>query len=251
MRWMMIYTIPYIPEESQILLASRRYSNPVIDNSQTFKHVHELVVSASDLFEHGDYYFPTIESLVVAQTPKMSTENDEERVMESLVKMMSFSHLKHLEIPLNCQTQRPSLLFQILDLSPQLSSLRTNACLLESLLHRPESKRYLNGRIRKLDLSDKDSHQCQRPSNIHCLHRLIPNLEQLTMSISKPEEWLFLLNQFPKLSSFKVNITSTSYPKSFEHFKSEASERGATIDETIEKRWKDVLVTFSVWIRRK
>ena len=180
----------------------------------------------------------------------MSTEKDEEQVMESLIKMMRFSHLKHLEIPLHCQTQRPSLLFQILELAPQLSSLCIEPCFFEVLLTQPESYRYLNGKIKKLALNLAFPHQCQRPLKIQSLHQLIPDLEQLTMRISKPSDWSFLLNQFPKLSSFKVTIISSSYPECFDHFKTHASERNAIVDEFRTRFDRKYLVKYGVWIRR-
>ena len=247
---MMIYTIPYISEGIQIPLVSKRSSNPLIDHSQTFKHVKKLVVSARDLFQCGDYYFPNIESLSIKQSPKMSTANDEEQVMESLMKLVSFSHLKHLEISWRCRTQRPSLLLRILELAPKLSSLFVEPCFLQLLSTHPESNRYLNEKIKKLVLFDWFPHECKRPFKMRSLHQLIPNLQRLTTSISKPEDWLFLLDQFSKLSSFQVDYRSSIYPEGFEHFKSEAWKRGAIIEETVEKHSIEFRIIFTIWIGR-
>ena len=132
---MMIYTIPYIAENRQIPLVSKRYDNPLFDNSQTFRHVKALVVPGGDVLDHGKYYFPNLTSLVIQQKPN-SIEYDEQMIA-SLMKLMSFSYLKHLEIPFDCRTQTPSLLFRILDLAPQLSSLRVESCFFALLPNQP------------------------------------------------------------------------------------------------------------------
>ena len=245
----MIFTIPYLTECRQIPLVSKSYSNPQVDYSQTFNQLHKLVVSAGDLFEHANYQFSNITSLSITHAPNLSSESDEERVFESLTKLMNFSQLNHLEFPLDCQSGRPSLLFQILDLAPQLTSLRTKPCLLESLLNQPGAHRYLNSKIRKLDLSNYSSHQCTTPVRIRSLYQLIPNLEQLTMSITDINDLFFLVDQFPKLSSFTVHFTSKDRPQPLDVFIKQALERKALIHEIAIARRKFVL-TLGVWMRK-
>ena len=248
---MMIYTIPYISEGRQISLTSTRRTNPLIDHSQTFQHVKKLVASVDDLFKHGNCYFSHVESLKVTQPARISTEKDEERVMESLIKMMSFSHLKHLEMVLYCRTERPSLLFQILQLAPQLSSLSIEPCFLEVLSTQPEAYRHSIAKIKKLALDPKLPHSCRTPLRIHSLYQLIPDLEQLTMRISRSEEWLFLLNRFSKLYSFKVDIAASSYPECFDYFTTHAFKRSAIVDETRTISEGKSFINYSVWIRRE
>ena len=250
-RSLTIYTNPYPDECEQISLTSKRYFNPLIDNSQTFKQVKKLVLSANDLFEHGDYYFPNITSLIITRSLQFSNENEEERVMECLMKLISFTHLRYLEFPLDCRTQRPSLLFQILHLAPQLSSLRTKSCFFELLSNQREISRYLNGKIRKLDLSDYDLHECERPLRIQSLCCLMPNLEQLTIPISKSQDWLILLNEFSKLFSLRMHWGSRTLPEFWTQFQIQASESGAIIDEIRGAFHKKLRIILGVWIARK
>ena len=231
-RYLIIYTNPYPSECGPIPLTSKRYYNSLIDHSRTFKHVHNLVLSPNDVFEHGDYYFPNITSLTITRSLHSSTENDEERVLECLMKLMNFTHLKHLDFPLDCQTQRPSLLFRILELAPQLSSLRTKPCFFDLLQSQPTASRYLNGKIRKLDLAAHSHHSCSRLPSVHSVYQLIPNLEQLTIPIDKHKDWLFLLNQYSNLHTFHAQFKSRFYPKYLEDFKNQASNENIFFSET-------------------
>ena len=182
-QYMMIYTIPYITEYIDISFPSKRYCNPLIDNSQTFKHVKKLYASGRYVFEHDDYHFPRLTSLAIAQSRDIFTKYNKGTI-KSLMVRMDFSHLKHLEILLDCRSRTPSLLFQILDLAPRVYSLRARPCFFEVLLlNKPESYRYLNGKIRKLDISVYFGHTCDKHIKIPSLYQLVPNLEQLTMSL--------------------------------------------------------------------
>ena len=241
-----VYTILHMAEYEDIYFGSKRYCNPLIDNSQIFKHVKKLSVSAGDLFEHSNYHFPNLTSLIIWETPDIFTEYDEEQMIESPMKLMSFSYLKHLEITLGCGTQLPSQLFRILELAPQLSSLRTEPCFFELLLDQPESHRHLVGKIRKLDLSDDYfGHDCRGRLSVPSLYRIVPNVEQLTMSLISVDDLFFLLNRFSKLSSFSVGVSP--YDHGYERFKMQALKQNALLHED---RSRGKAIGLGVWIRR-
>ena len=246
-----IYTIPYPAACGQISLTSHRCYNPSIDRCQTFKHVKKLVISPNDLFEHGDYYFPNVTSLIITRSLQFSSEDDEERVIECLSKLMSFAHLKHLEFPLDCQTQRPTLFFQILDLAPQLSSLRTKPCFIESLLDQPESRRYLNDKIRKLDISNYSFHRCRRLLNLLSLHQLLPNLEHLTISMRRFKDWSFLLDQFSRLSTIRIGLNSHTYRKYSDRLKTDISQYNLLFSESLKASRSKMMIIFAVWRRKE
>ena len=246
-----IYSIPYPAACGQISLTSHRCYNPSIDRSQTFKHVRKLVVSPNDLFEHGDYYFPNVTSLIITRSLQFSSENDEERVIELLVKLMNFAHLKHLEFPMDCQTQRPTLFFQILDLAPQLSSLRTKPCFIELLLDQPETRRYLNNNIRKLDISNYSFHHCKRLLNVRSPQQLLPNLEQLTISIVKSRHWSYLLNQSSTLSTINICLNSGTYWRYSDRLKDNALKYDCLFSESSKGTRYKLTRIFSVWRKNK
>lgn len=245
-----IYTNPYPSECGPIPLTSKRYTNPLIDHSQTFKHVHDIVLSPNDLFEHGDYYFPNVTSLTITRSLQVSTENEEERVLECLMNLMNFTHLKHLEFPLDCQIQRPSLLFRILELAPQLSSFRTKPCLFNLLENQPIASRYLNGKIRKLDLTIYTRHSCRKLPSVQSVYQLIPNLEQLTIPIDKQKDWLFLLNEYSYLKTFHAQFKSRVSPKYLNDFSNQASNENILYSEIITKSRARRTHIYNVWKRK-
>ena len=239
----MIYTIPYIPAVRPIPLVSKRYRNLLFDDSQTFKHMKTLVVSSEDVLEHGEYYFPNLTSLLIQQKPQNSIEYDGQ-MMNSLTMLMSFYHLKHLEIRFDCRLTQTSLLFRILDVAPQLSSLRTKPCFFELLQNEPESYRQLNGKIRKLDLSDDYCDRgCQGRVSMSSLYGIVPDVEQLTMSLISVDDWFFLLSRFSKLSGFRVRVSSVE--PGYQHLKMQALKNALFYEE--EARYR--CVNLAVWIR--
>lgn len=243
---MIIYTIPYAPEFSQIPLQSRRHCNPSIDHSHTFKHINTLVASDNDLLEQKDYIFPNITSLILTEILEITNGEDERRLIDS----MNFSNLKHLTIPLDCRTDRPHLLFHILRSTPRLTSLRTKGCFYESITDRCEYHRSLDEMNPKLNLSEFCSHRCPRSLTINALHRLVPNLQHLTMSLTNVADLFFLVKNFSKLSNFKVHINTMDYPQYLEVFKWQLSEDHAFVDETVGVFRNTFLITLNVWIRR-
>ena len=240
----MIYTIPYMTEFIEISSASRRYCNPLINNSQTFKNVKKLIASAGKVLKYSNYYLPNVTSLVLKRSLNASTEHDEELVIESLTKVMNFSNLTHLEIPLNCQISRPSLLFRILELAPQLSSLHTTACFFESLINHPEFNPFLNEKIRKLDLDNCSYYRCQKHLTITSLHQSIPNIEKLTMSLDNIDDFS-LLEQFPKLVYFEVQIERNPFYSML--LESQAAKQNVLFDK-IESICERSYVTFDFWL---
>ena len=246
-----IYTIPYRADWRQISLRSRRFCNPMIENYQTFKNVKTLMVSNIDALDHGDYYFPNIKSLVITDIDEIVNEEDEQQFLNGLNTLVNLSNLKHIEIPFNCQTQRPSVLFRILQLAPQLSSLRTKGCFFESSVIPSEFYQYLNDRIRKLDLDDYCSRQCYQSITINSLYKIVPNLQQLTVTIyniNNIDELFFLYDHFSKLPSFKVRIHSKEYPQHLQEFKRKASERKSLFDEIAATFRSPVYIRLNVWI---
>ena len=246
----MIYTIPYSTEFTQIPLQSTRHCNPLIDHFQTFRNVNTLVARDNDVLEHRDYYFPNITSLILLDLSKIINDEDERRLIDSMSNLMNLSNLKHLEIPLDCRTDRPYLLFQILRLAPQLSSLCTKGCFYESITDRRDCYRYLDEMNPKLNLSEYCSHRCHRSLTINALHRLAPNLQHLTMPLTNIADLFFLFKNFSKLSHFKVHINTMDYPQYLEVFKCQLSDDHAFVDETVGIFRNTFLITLEVWIRR-
>lgn len=182
-QFFMIYTIPYMDEHFEIVSASKRYCNPLINNSQTFKGVTKLFVAVGKALKYSNYYLSNITSLAIKQPLNVSTEEDEELVVDSLTKVIDLSNLTHLAIPLNCQMSRPSLLFRILELAPQLSSLHTTACFFDSLANQPKFYSFFNEKIRKLDLDDCSHCTRQKHLTMTSSHQSLPNVKKLTMPV--------------------------------------------------------------------
>ena len=146
----MVYTVPYRTEFSQLPLQSRRISARFFDDAQIFEHVRKLVVSENDVCKHGKYYFSNVTSLITTDSLRIINEDDERHFIDCLSSLLKLANLKHLELSLDCRSERLFLLLQILQLAPQLSSLCTKRCSFELLAaHYPKSSRCLNDQIRK------------------------------------------------------------------------------------------------------
>ena len=249
-RSIMIYTIPYLADWRQISLRSRRFCNPLIENSQAFKDVNTLIVSYSEVLDHENYYFPNIKSLVITDVFQIVNGEEGQEFITALNSLINLSNLKHLEIPLDCQTKRPSVLFRILQLAPQLSSLHTKGCFFELSVIPPEFYQCLNDRIRKLDLDEYCSRQCHQPLTINSLYKIVPNLQQLTVTINNIDDLFFVFDHFSKLSNFKVYINSNEYPQHLQEFKRKASEQKTLFDETVGMFRNKILIDLSVWIQK-
>ena len=246
-----LYIIPYSPQFPQISLKRGKLSNPLFDDTQTFKHVHTLVVSADELFSHENYYFPNVTSLIIKDAFETISKYDERLLMKSLNSLLNLSNIKHLEIPLNCRAQRPSLFLQILQTTPQLSSLCIRQCFFEFLAIHPETYRYLKVKIRKLSLEKYCPHESHHSFQMNVLHQSVPNLEQLQMSSTHIDDLVFLFDYFSKLSNFTVHFTLKDYPQQLEIFQKQASEQGVIVDETVAVFRSYSVVTLNVWIGRK
>ena len=247
----MIYTVPYRTAFSQLPLQSRRISARLSDDAQIFEHVRKLVVSENDVRKHGKYYFSNVTSLVITDSLRITNEDDERHFIDCLSSLLKLTHLKHLELSLDCRSERLFLLLQILQLAPQLSSLCTKRCSFELLAaHYPKSSRCLNDQIRKLNLREYCPFGNHQLCRVNLLDQSVPNLEQLTMSMVDSDDLFFLLNHFSKLSSFTVHFMSKDYPQELEMFKKQALERNAIVDEVIVKFRDEFLATIGVWITR-
>ena len=243
-----IYTTPYSSHFPQISLNSRRLSNPLFDDTQTFKHVHALAISANELLQYGKFYFPNVTSLIFADSFEITSENNEQSLMESLNSLLNLSSVKHLKIPLDYPTERASLFLQILQSTPQLSSLRINQYVFEILATNLETSGYFKNKIRNLFLEHYGHYESRPPFQMNLLTQSFPNLEQLRMSSTQIDDLYILLNHSSRLSTFTLCFVFTDYPQELEKFKKHASERGVIIDETMATYRGHCLVNVSVWL---
>ena len=242
-----IYTIPYSPHFPPISLKSKKLSNPLFDDTQTFKYVHALTITADELLQNGNYHFPNVTTLTIRDPFDITNGKDEQSLMESLHRLLNLSKIKHLKIAVDFRTEAPSLPLRILQSAPQLSSLCIEERFFELLTTNPETSRCLKDKIRKLSFEDYCPHESRPPFQMDLLLQSFPNLEQLRMSSTQIDDLYILLNHSSRLSTFTLCFIFTEYPQELEKFQQHAFERGAIVNESMATYRGHCFVNVSVW----
>ena len=248
------FTIPYLIDMRSMWLKCVRYSNTLVDNSQTFDNVTSLCSPGEELIKSNGFYFPSIRSLVIESLPILDNEDDEQRFIRSLKKTMNLSNLKHLEIPICSQTKRPTILLKILKEAPHLASLNIHNCVIDILKTNKEICRYTSEMIKKLQFSIYSRpHSCGISRYVSSVHEVFTNIEEITCSVIKPEACLLLLNNSPKLSKLSVQFLHSRDLSAFNAVKEELSKlKNIFFYEDIQHHLEHVSrITFGFWVDRE
>ncbi len=249
-----IFTIPYPSDTQYMWLKCVRYSNTLIDNSKTFDNVTCLYSPGEELMKSNGFYFPNNRSLITKPLPVIDNEDDEQRFIRSLKRTMNLSKLKHLEIPICCQTKRPTILLKILKEAPHLSSLSIHDCAIDILKTNKEICRYTSEMIKKLQFCIHSCpHYCDKPCDVSSVHEAFPNIEEITFSAIKPEtRLLLLLNNSPKLSKVSVSFLDSRDMNSFNAIKEELSKlKNIFFYEDIQHTEQLTRIKFGFWVDRE
>jgi hypothetical protein len=107
--------------------------------------------------------------------------------------------------------------------------------------------------IKKLQFSIYSRpHSCSKRRDVSSVHKVFPNIEEITCSVIKPEICLLLLNNLPKLSKLSVNFYQSRDLSAFNAVKEELSKlKNIFFDEDIQYRHHHVaIITFCFWVNR-
>jgi hypothetical protein len=248
-----IFTIPYLIDTRSMWLKCVRHSNTLVDNSKTFDNVTDLYSPGEELMKSNGFYFPNNRSLIIESLPVLDNEDDEQRFIRSLKRTMNLLNLKHLQIPTCSEAKGPTILLKILKEAPHLSSLNIHNCAIDTFKTNKEICRYTSEMIKKLQFGIYSRpHSCYKPHDVSSVHEVFPNIEEMTCSVTKPEECLLLLNNLPKLSKFSVNFLQYRDLSTFNAIKEELSKlKNMFFYEDIQYRNEHVArITFGFWVDR-
>jgi hypothetical protein len=233
-----IYTIPYKYNTYTLTPHTKRYQNQLMKHINTFDSVSELILYREAILFQKSYYFSNVTSLTLkSQSDSKNVDNDflKTEHIDSLKTILNLSNVNHLTVEATCKIESSSVLTQLLKEASQLSSINIEFRRLQSFLHDDELRKYLNQRIRKLDMHRyshgihwRDSFDNSDELEEFC--QIFSNLEQLGCSLRQTDDLLFLLNHLPKLSILKMDLL---IPIDHRHFTLWLKDEGEKLQLTI------------------
>ena len=250
----LIYTIPY--PSNTYTAVSNPFScwNKRMNTFNTFENVTDLSLPGTSILIVDRCYFSNVISLKFAPLYETSslTEDEkylaEQKLTQSLKKMINLFYLKHLEVASNTSMKISFILLEILKKAPYLSSFIIRSETLLSLFTNDELCQYLNKMIKKLEINRYSYYLWNIPDKIEQFCLIFSNIEQLQCNIEKLEDVLFILRYLTKLTILKVFLLK---PNNSEHslssLKTELEKIGITILIDYDDKEKKVIC---LWIER-
>jgi len=213
----LIYTIPYISNEYEITPYTKRSYNESFNNASTFLNVTDLTLCPEALSDTYQYHFPNVKSLRLQK----GRANDSDvypffkpKHVQCLEMIVNLRNLTHLDISFGCQWKSSSVLLQLLQEVPCLSSLKIDKGTLFSLFNNRALCECFNKMIKKLDITDPYSSRLLDVSEIVKLCQVFSNMQEFWCNVGDRDNLKTILNQLSKLSYMKVFSYGTRYPKS-------------------------------------
>ncbi|CAF1132982.1 unnamed protein product [Rotaria magnacalcarata] len=181
-----IYTMPYIQNEYRLIPSN---------------NVKDLTLWIRTIKNDSSYYFRNVESLTF--TSSLDDRSDEDNLqihIKHLNMIVNSQSIKHLRIHDECHVSS-SLLLEILNKLPELSSLTINKWALTIFLNDHQLCESLNKKITKLDISSNSRNTYIKSNNTDSYCSESSNLEQLPCNMKHLK--------CPKLST--INLGTVSY----------------------------------------
>ncbi|UJR19796.1 hypothetical protein I4U23_022929 [Adineta vaga] len=222
-RSILFYTIPYMSHVA--------FLNELPEKLNTFDHITELTVDLQHDMRKDEFYFENVRKL------KLYTRKQDEIIIgieesfQSLKMMINLSKLRYLHI-IDCSTINfPIVLLNILKEASQLSSLKLYPKFLLLSFSNDELSKYLNSKIKELDLYLHSSSTLFTNDDItKTFCRIFSNLEQLSCKMEEQRYLIVLLNHLSKLSMAHVSfsnpdfLVSSKVPIDLQSFQKETSK---------------------------
>lgn len=250
-----VYTPPYPLTTYTLEQSGTRYSNNLVNNINTFTNVTHLDIYPSVFSENNAYYFPNITTITLYVWRYGSLLTTE--YIEYLKTILNRCNVKCLETINKLVIKNPLDLFELLKLTPNLSTLIMNSKSLQSCFKNDELCKSFNKMITNLQIHDSNvSHWKDIKINQFC--EIFSNLEHLKCCIDDENNLLFLIEHLPKLSTLKATYRGNVDPETkLNRFKKEAEKFNLIFDiertlietDTDEEDSKDFYRAItSIWI---
>ncbi|CAF1355803.1 unnamed protein product [Adineta steineri] len=151
-----IYTIPYTSDHYNLIPIENKHANPTIHTSGIFNNAKNLILVIDALKNDYPYYFPTVESTTLMNKYTFYGERVyrqfEFQHIEYMKAIVNLSNLTHLCILRGIQIESSAIMLQMLKEAPKLSSMKIDAPLLILFLDDAELCKYLNEKIKNLNI---------------------------------------------------------------------------------------------------
>ncbi|CAF3698987.1 unnamed protein product [Rotaria sp. Silwood1] len=204
----LIYTMPYPSNHYIVDSNAMRYGNTQYKiHSNLFEKVTSLKLNVEAIAEISAYYFPNVKSLSLNSgydKNNYSYPYLKSKHIQSLKMIVHLCKLNHLEILSPCKMKSLSVLLQILQEAPNISSLTISRDILLQSFTNQKLCEKLNKMIKKLDIvKDRPFSQIGLKEIIQACHRF-SNIEKLQCDFDRVDDFPSLLYEFEKLSNLKL-----------------------------------------------
>jgi hypothetical protein len=203
----LIYTVPYISNEYEIMPNAKRYYHESANNMKTFANVTDLKVCLQNIRDNAEYHFPNVKSLRLEVIENDENQNHpflKMKHVECFKTMINVCNLAHLEIPSECRWKSASVMLQLLKEALHLSSLKININTLMKMFNNRELCKYLNKIIKKLDVTGRYYSTSLSSDEIVNVCQIFSNLEAFQCNVGPPDNLEMILDQISKLPHMKV-----------------------------------------------
>ncbi|CAF1095163.1 unnamed protein product [Adineta ricciae] len=203
----MICTVPYAFATFELYSGMNRYHELAIDHQNMFSNVTQLTIHQNSMKtdeRYSSFSFLRSErwSFVREYMLGPLKAND----ILSMVK--NFSHVKYLDVSHVFKFESPSVLVEILRETPRVSSLTISFDTVNSSLNDDELCQYLKRMIRNLHITKLWNFLRLRHDDIQLKFcEVFSNLDQLTCTVQKTCQMIFLLTHLPKLLRAQFIVT--------------------------------------------
>ena len=188
-----IHTIPYPFKKYQLEVNNHRHSN----GTNSFVRVRNLTIELASFNEDYQDYFPNVTSINLSTSRYRSLLTHQD--VQFVSKIVNLSNVKHLEIRNTVRINDLSILLELFKQTSRLSSMAISSKNFQLFCQNEEVCQNLNRRIRMLEIPFWNTIQLDR----FC--QIFSNLEHLNCWIDHEDQLLFLIENLPKLSTFKAN----------------------------------------------
>jgi hypothetical protein len=197
-----VYTLPYARSEYTLTTMKHEYGN-----SNEFDNVNKLSIWTRAITDDSPYYFRNIQSLRLTNGYNNEGKKDwyelRTEQIEFLGMIVNLSNIKHLIIDKECR-MTSSFLSKLLKNMPNVSSLTIKKDTLISSLENREFCKYLNKKIKTLDISGDWVDRYIPFKKIRLFGEAFSNIEQLQCHIGDIHDLLQILAECSKLSMIKI-----------------------------------------------
>jgi hypothetical protein len=203
----LIYTVPYISNEYEIMPNAKRYYHESANNMKTFANVTDLKVCLQNIRDNAEYYFSNVKSLrleVIEHDENQDHSFLKMKHIECFKMMINVCSLAHLEIPSQCRWKSASVMLQLLKEALHLSSLKSDINTLMAMFNNCELCRYLRKVIKKLDVTGRYCITPLSSDEIVNVCQIFSNLEAFQCYVGSPANLEMILAQLSKLPHMKV-----------------------------------------------